>query len=64
MTEARLFTIKIVPSIAGRSQGFRWIVFEGEKERDRSTFPFPKKEDAQSDAEAYVQKLNDTWEGR
>lgn len=64
MTDARAFTIKIVSNLAGRSRGFRWIIFEGQRERDRSTYPFLTKADAEADAEAYVSKLKATWEGR
>ena len=62
MTIARVFSIKIVSDLVGRSKGFRWVVFEGGKERDKSTYPFQTERAAQADAEAYVKKLDSIWE--
>jgi hypothetical protein len=60
MPESLPFVIRIEPD-TDRPGRYRWFIFENGRMRDASVYSYATKREAQSDADKFVQKLNDTW---
>jgi hypothetical protein len=62
MPQSGDFTIQVEPD-ADRAGRYRWNIVEKGKQRDRSTYSYATRREAQEDAQKFLDKLNDTWRG-
>jgi len=61
MAEPPPYTI-LVTADPGRVGRFRWSIHEAGKEREKSKYSFATRRHAQTDAEAFVEKLIINWQ--